>query len=171
MRTAAVLLLLALTTAACSSGAPAAATPPGCGLVPESRVVGLLGTDVRSRLSGSLDGLRTGHRRLTCFSTVPSHPERFVRVVAVHHPRPLQLPARSCSEGWVYAGTPDKYAPACQETVDGHGRTELVVRWQPYVVRVTVGRTRPGLGRRPRGGAGDEPGPRTHLGVAEAAGS
>ena len=171
MRTVVTLLLLALTAAACSSGSPAAATPPGCGLVPESRVVGLLGTDVRSGLSGSLDGLRTGHRRLTCLSTVPGHPERFVRVVAVHHPRPWRLPARSCSQGWVYAGTPDKYAPACQETVGGHGLTELVVRWQPYVVRVTVGRSHRDWAGDPEVALAMSQALARHLGVAEAAGS
>jgi hypothetical protein len=41
----------------------------------------------------------------------------------------------------VYAGTPDKYTPACQDTVHGHGRTQLLVRWQPYVMRVTIGRS------------------------------
>lgn len=38
-------------------------------------------------------------------------------------------------------GTPDKFAPACQETVGGgQSKTELVVRWQPYLVHVTISR-------------------------------
>jgi hypothetical protein len=52
----------------------------------------------------------------------------------------LQLPARACSEGWVYAGTPEKYTPACQESSDGSARTQLLVRWADYVMHVTVGR-------------------------------
>jgi hypothetical protein len=64
-----------------------------------------------------------------------------VSITAQYHPDPFQLPRRSCSEGWVYAGTPDKYTPACQETVDGHGRTQLFVRWQPYLLHVTIGRS------------------------------
>ena len=41
---------------------------------------------------------------------------------------------------WVYAGTPEKYTPACQEFADGQGRTELIVRWQPFVMRIAIGR-------------------------------
>ena len=41
----------------------------------------------------------------------------------------------------MYAGTPEKFTPACQETVDGHGRTQLFVRWQPYLMHVTIDRS------------------------------
>ena len=60
---------------------------------------------------------------------------------AVHHPDPMPLPRGACNEGWVYAGSPDKYAPACQATHHGRSRTVLLARWDEYVVQVTV--TRP----------------------------
>ena len=140
MRTTGLVLLAALVVAGCSSPAPRA-TPPGCGLIPRSAVVGLLGKDVETVRRGSVPDLRSGHRKASCRSSVPGRAERYVTVVAEYHPKPFRLPRTSCSEGWVYAGTPAKYAPACQRTVDGHGRTDLFVRWQPYLVHVTIGRT------------------------------
>ena len=140
MRTTGPVLLAALVVAGCSSPAPRA-TPPGCGLVPESAVADLLGGDVEAVRRGSLRALRSERRKVSCRSSVPGRPERYVALVADYHPRPFRLPTTSCSEGWVYAGTPAKYAPACQRTVDGHGRTDLFVRWQPYLVHVTIGRS------------------------------
>jgi hypothetical protein len=147
MRTAATLALLAVLAvlpAGCSE-APHPDEPsgrqPGCGLVQRSKVVGLLGEDVEARVAGSVSALQERHTRITCRNTVPGHPERYVTVVADHHPGPFRLPRRSCSAGWVYAGTPEKYTPACQDTVQGHGRTQLFVRWQPYLVHVTIGRS------------------------------
>jgi hypothetical protein len=134
-------LLAGLLLAGCTSATAAAPTPPGCGMVPASRVVGLLGTGATSTARGSVAGLRRSGAPLSCTSTVPGHPERSVVVRAERHPQPYRLPSRSCDAGWVFAGTPEKYAPACQEVVDGHGRTRLVVRWQPYLVRVTVARS------------------------------
>lgn len=133
-----VLVSVAL-AAGCTSRAPAP-TAPGCGWVPAAEVVGLLGADVAAREVGSPAVLREQRTRIRCRTTVPGHPERFVAIEAEHHPRPLKLPPTSCSAGWVYAGTADKFAPACQDSADGHGRTQLFVRWQPYVVRVTIGR-------------------------------
>ncbi len=148
MRTVPGRLLLtvpAAVLAAGCSGTPRAAAPsgatPGCGLVPPATVVGLLGADVETRATGSVSALRAGHGRLTCRTSVPGHPERYVTLVAEHHPAPFQLPTRSCSAGWVYAGTPAKYTPACQDTVGGHGRTRLFVRWQPYLMHVSIGRS------------------------------
>lgn len=132
--------LLAVLCAGCTGPGPGTAAAPGCGLVPRSAVVGLLGPHVSTRTEGTLAGLRTGHAALECRTTVPGHAERYVTIRAQYHPRPLQLPARSCSAGWVYAGTPQKFTPACQDSVSGHGRTQLFVRWQPYVMHVTIGR-------------------------------
>jgi hypothetical protein len=139
MRTAVAVAVAGLVLTGCS-GPSTATTPAGCGLVPSSQVVGLIGKSVDASLEGSMHGLREAHRTVTCRSTVPGHPERYVTIRAEYHPEPLRLPPKACAEGWVYAGTPGKYSPACQETVDGHGRTQLVARWQPYVMRVTVGR-------------------------------
>jgi hypothetical protein len=135
--------VLFLLVAGCSSAAPktSAATPPGCGMAPAAKVVGLLGRDVEATGRGSVRTLRTEHRRASCRNVVPGHPERFITISAEHHPKPMRLPTRACSAGWVYAGTPEKYTPACQDTIDGHGRTQLIVRWQPYVLRVTIGRS------------------------------
>ena len=141
MRTAAVLLLVAALAAGCTGQAEKEATPGGCGLVPAERLTGLLGADVGASGTGSLHALRDQHTRVFCRTVATGHPERYVTLRAEYHPRPYRLPAKACSEGWVYAGTPAKYTPACQETVHGHGRTELVVRWQPYLMHVVVGRS------------------------------
>jgi hypothetical protein len=53
------------------------------------------------------------------------------------------LSRAGCSSGQIFAGTPDKYAPACQEIVGKRHTTRLTVRWQPYVMDVTVSRLDP----------------------------
>lgn len=150
MKGALALLLLAVFATGCTGSpserprAPAAGSssvPPGCDLVPRSRVVGLLGKDIAARASGTLAALRDEHLTTTCRNTVPGRPERYVTVQADYHPKPLKLPSKSCSAGWVYAGTPQKFTPACQDALAGHGRTQLIVRWQPYVMHVTIGRS------------------------------
>jgi hypothetical protein len=142
MRLAALVLLLVAAgcTGQPSAEPPPSALPPGCGLVPASKVVGLLGEEVRAVVRGSVGSLVDRRAPLRCTTTVPGHPERFVTITAQHHPAPFDLPTRSCNAGWVYAGTPDKYTPACQQTDGRNGTTQLVVRWQPYVVRVWIGR-------------------------------
>lgn len=140
MRTAAALLMLALVAAGCSTGSSPAGTPTGCDMVPAGKVVGLLGENVRAVSHGTLEGLRTQHTKAICTNVDPEHPRRYVRITAQYHPRPIQLPKKACSAGWVYAGTPEKYTPACQQTVDGQSTTQLIVRWQPYVMRVTISR-------------------------------
>jgi hypothetical protein len=141
-RELAALVLLAGLAAGCSADdEPAAAgTRPGCGLVLDSAVVGLLGRRVDATLDGSLRALRRDRRRATCRAVAHGRSGRSVTVTAAYHPRPVALPATGCSEGWVYAGTPSKYAPACQQAVGTGGRTRLVVRWQPYVMHVTIDR-------------------------------
>lgn len=137
----ALALLVCLGASGCSgTGHPGhPATRAGCGMVDRTALTGLLGTDVRSVGRGSLAGLRVHGTPASCTTTVPGDPARYVAVRAVHHPRPLRLPRRACDEGWVYAGSPDKYAPACQSTTrGGGGRTVLLARWGEYVVRVTI---------------------------------
>ena len=175
VRTPAVLLLLGLVAAGCSgSGAdpdrPDAGTGTGCGLVPEERVVGLLGTDLVTTQRGSLRTLRERHTSVSCRSVVRGHPERSVTITADYHPEPYRLPRKACSEGWVFAGTAEKYTPACQETVDGHGRTTLVVRWQPYLMHVTVDRSGRDWGGDPERALSLSRVVAQRLGVAEAAG-
>lgn len=125
--------------AGCTSGARR--PEPGCGMVTAGALAGLLGPDTRSVAHGSLARLRQDGTPASCTTTVPGHPERYVAVRAIRHPRPLRLPRRACSAGWVYAGTPDEYAPACQEGGRGGSRTVLLARWGEYVVRVTIGRS------------------------------
>jgi hypothetical protein len=174
IRAAAALVALGAAAAACSggpghSGGPAA-TPTGCHMVPAGKVVGLLGPDVRTTVHGNLDRLRSAHARVECRSVVPGHPERSVTITAEYHPKPYTLPKRSCSAGWVYAGTPEKFTPACQETVDGHGRTELVVRWQPYLMHVVIGRSDRDWGGDPERALAMSRIVAQRLGVTEAAG-
>jgi hypothetical protein len=137
---AALLAALGLLGAGCSSTS-SAGPAPGCDLVPRSRVVGLLGEDVDVEASGTVAALRDEHEELACRNTVPGHEERYVTVEAAYHPARMRLPSKSCGAGWVYAGTPEKFTPACQDAVAGHGRTQLIVRWQPYVMHVTIGRS------------------------------
>jgi hypothetical protein len=141
-------LVLAFVLGACSGhdGDKPAATPPGCGMVPPGRVVGLVGPDDRHVTStghGSLADLRTRHRTAMCVTTNRKHPGRSLRIVATYHPKPLRLPTTGCTSGQIFAGTPEKYAPACQSIVGKRHTTRLTVRWQPYIVQVTVSRLDP----------------------------
>jgi hypothetical protein len=159
-----------LTCAACSGGDSTTVTPPGCGMVPESKVVGLLGNDVDATLTGSVPGLRGGKHVTASCRTVSSDEKRYVDVVATYHPKPYPLPKDACDEGWVYAGTPDKYTPACQQYAGGKGTTELIVRWQPYVMRVTIGRPDRDWGGDPERALAMTRALAQDLGVEEAAG-
>ena len=136
------MLLLGLVAAGCSNSSKAE-TPVGCGLVGRANVVGIVGSDVDTTARGSVNGLRERHQRVTCRNVDAKNPRRYVTITATYHPAPYTLPKKSCSAGWVYAGSPDKYAPACQEALRGsrESRTQLVVRWQPYLMHVTI--TRP----------------------------
>jgi hypothetical protein len=134
--------VVALLVAACS-GAPDRSTAgpaAGCGMVPPARVTGLVGDDVRTTVHGSLDDLRSRHRTAVCTTRNRDHPGRYVRIVARYHPAPMTLSRAGCGDGQVFAGTPAKFAPACQDTVGPRRTTRLTVRWQPYVMEVTVGR-------------------------------
>jgi hypothetical protein len=140
MRTVAALVVAVLCLSGCdASGSPA--TPVGCGMVPAGPVTGLLGSDVESTATGTLTALRHDHRRAGCTSIDRQQPRRAVRFTAEYHPAPVPLPAEACSEGWVYAGTPEKFTPACQDSEGKRSRTRLIVRWQPYVMRVTISRS------------------------------
>ncbi len=138
---AATMFVVGLVLAGCAAPGPRAETAPGCGMVGTRDLAGLLGPRSHSVARGSLAALRRGGTRASCTTVAAGQPARFVSVRAVRHPRPLRLPARACNAGWVYAGTPDRYAPACQETGSRGSRTVLLARWGDYVVRVTIGRT------------------------------
>ena len=136
--------LAALVAAGCSSTAspaPGPDTPVGCGMVDARDLAGLLGPDLTSTTGGGLARLRTEGRPASCRTVASGEPARFVAVGVVRHPSPMRLPPLDCNGGWVYAGTPDKYAPACQHSRGGRSTTVLLARWEKYVVRVTVGRT------------------------------
>jgi len=136
-----MVVLLGLVAAGCSN-ASKAETPVGCGLVGRANVVGILGSDVDATARGSVSGLRDHRHGVTCRNVDASDSRRSVTITATYHPAPYTLPKKSCSAGWVYAGSPEKYAPACQETLAGsrESRTQLVVRWQPYLMHVTIAR-------------------------------
>jgi len=167
-------LLLAVPLAGCSDSGtadpPPATSRPGCGLVKQSRVVGLVGRRVQVSAHGSLADLRRHHRRLACATLAAGHDGRSVRVVASYHPKPYTLPRRSCAAGWVIAGSVQKNAPACQQDVGHGGRTRLIVRWQPYLMTVTVERPDRNWGGDPEIALAMSRDLARHLGVREAAG-
>jgi hypothetical protein len=94
-----------------------------------------------------------------------------VSIEARYHPRPFELPRGECSQGWVYAGAPDKYAPACQQYAAGRGTTELIVRWQPYLMKLTIGRSDRQWGGDPELALAMSRALAQRLGVHEAAGN
>lgn len=114
--------------------------PAGCGLVDEQAVTGLLGADVAVVARGSLRRLRGHGEPVACTITVTGGADRYIRIHARHHPDPMDLPHQDCDAGRVFAGTPQEYAPACQQAVGSGGRTVLFDRHGEYVVRVTIGR-------------------------------
>jgi hypothetical protein len=154
----------------CDGAEEKEAEPPGCGFVPVARVVGLVGDDVASTARGSVAGLRSRHRPVSCRTVVAGHPERYLALTARYHPEPFVLPRRGCSAGWVYAGTPEKFTPACQQSASGRSTTTLIVRWQPYLMRVTIGRSDRDWGGDPERALAMTRLLAQRLGVSEAAG-
>lgn len=139
-RCALALALVALTGCQGSTGGEGE-VPAGCGLVDEQVVAGLIGADVTASLHGSIGRLREHTEPLVCTLTAVGRPDRFVRISARHHPDPMDLPRWACDAGHVFAGTPEKYAPACQQAMGSGGRTVLFDREGEYVVTVTVRRS------------------------------
>ncbi len=144
MRVAAATILGILAAAALVGGCSAAPQPvpaAGCGVLSPRLLAGLVGPGATSTEYGSLATLRRDGTPAVCRThAAAGRPARTVVVRAVRHPAPLPLPALECDQGWVYAGTPDKYVPACQQSVGRGGRTVLLARWGVYVVRVTIAR-------------------------------
>lgn len=115
-------------------------TEPGCGLVEAAEVTALTGPDTHSGTTGSVDRLRKDGETLSCRTTSTADQKRYVAIEVERHPDPFTLDGKSCNAGWVYAGTPEAYAPACQETTASGSRTRLVARAGDYLVHVTIGR-------------------------------
>jgi hypothetical protein len=136
------LTLMALTGCQGPTGADAdrRALPAGCGLLDQQTLTGLLGPHVTASLDGNGRRLREHKEPLVC-TTTATDGSGHVRVAAHHHPEPMDLPFHDCDAGRVYAGTPSRYAPACQQTEGTGGRTTLLARWGEYVVRVTIRRS------------------------------
>jgi hypothetical protein len=132
------LLLVAALCGACRNTAEA--TPAGCGLVAPRHLSALVGDDVSARTTGSLKALVEDGKPTGCRTTSTADRRRYVDIEVQRHPDPYRLPQRSCNAGWVYAGTPDAYAPACQETTAKGSRTVLVAREGDYLLHVTIGR-------------------------------
>lgn len=152
--------LLAVLLAGCTgtrplgpaAGPDRTAPPPGCGITAPRLLTGLLGPGARSVSEGSLAALRRAGTPATCRTTSrpartaspagpgPAGRARSVSIRVVRHPAPLTLPSLDCDQGWVYAGTPRKYVPACQQGRGRGGRTVLLARWGDYVVRVDIAR-------------------------------
>lgn len=144
MRVRAVVLplvvLLAVLSARVLSGCgsrPPAAARAGCGLARPAAVTALAGAPATARLQGSLAGLTGRGEPLRCTTRGPA---RSVEIRAVRHPDPMRYPRHDCAEGWVYAGTPEHYAPACQVARGQGGTTYLLDRAGDYVITVAVRR-------------------------------
>lgn len=144
MRTA-VLPLLALLGLALAealtgcSGAPHGdhGTRAGCGLVEPTAVLALTGRPATARLLGSVTALEERGAPLRCTTRGRG---RSVEIRALRHPHPMPYPRHRCAEGWVYAGAPDHYAPACQVHHGRGGTTYLLDRAGDYVITVAVRR-------------------------------
>lgn len=137
MRSAVVVLLLALlgaTLVACGSGQEQA----GCGLADARRVTALTGAHPTATGSGSIEELRSHGQPLRCTTGTRA---RSVDIQAIRHPDPMPYPKRHCAEGWVFAGSPDDYAPACQVRQGSGGTTLLLHRAGDYVITVAVRRS------------------------------
>lgn len=135
---AAAALLIGLTAPACAADQPR--TEAGCGLVEAADVTALTGPDTHSGTTGSVARLKEDGETLSCRTTSTADERRYVAIEVERHPDPFRLDGRSCNAGWVYAGTPEAYAPACQETTAKGSRTMLVARAGDYLVHVTIGR-------------------------------
>ncbi|MGZ4534754.1 MAG: hypothetical protein ACXVXE_04365 [Nocardioidaceae bacterium] len=136
------MLLAVLAATGCqasSRSTPRAQEAPACGLVSAVKVVGLMGRGLRARHTGDGAALRRDGTPYTCV-TRGRRTVRALTIRVLRHPAPLRLDSRPCRTGWVYAGTPDAYAPACQEAVGSGGRTRLLVRHGAYLVELTVDR-------------------------------
>jgi hypothetical protein len=159
-RRGALLLAAVVALGGCTAEAPAPATPAGCGLVSAREVSGLMGEDLRARSTGSRAALGAEGGHVRCVTRGDGAVRR-VTVDVLRHPAPLSLDGRPCRTGWVYAGTPEAYSPACQDAVGDGGRTTLLARRGDYVVTVVVARI-------DRAWAGD---PEAALDLADSAGT
>ena len=137
MRVLVVVLLLAVTLlgvlTACSQREQA-----GCGLASPQRITALTGAHPTATRTGSIDDLKSDGEPLRCTTGTQ---ERGVDIQAIRHPDPMPYPKRHCAEGWVFAGAPDDYAPACQVRQGEGGTTLLLHRAGDYVITVAVRRS------------------------------
>lgn len=120
---------------------PGRSTPAGCGLVPAETVERLVPGDLVVEPHGDLERLGDHGGSVSCTASSRDDPARYVSIEVTHHPRPLDLAERGCDQGWVYAGSADRFAPSCQEsTGDDAYRTTVLTRQGAYVVTVAIGR-------------------------------
>ncbi len=134
MRVLVAVLLLAGALAACG-GRPEQA---GCGLADPARVTALTGAHPITTRRGTIADLQDHGDALRCTTGTP---DRSVDIEAIRHPGPMPYPRRHCAEGWVFAGSPADYAPACQVHQGRGGTTLLLRRAGEYVVTVAVRRS------------------------------
>lgn len=133
MRMLVVVLLLAGALSACGHEEQA-----GCGLASPHEVTALTGADPTATRQGSLEDLKAHGDPLRCTTGTR---DRSVDIQAIRHPDPMPYPRRHCAEGWVYAGSPEDYAPACQVREGKGGTTLLLRRVGDYVITVAVRRS------------------------------
>jgi hypothetical protein len=133
MRVLVVVLLLAGALTACGQQEQA-----GCGLASPQRITALTGAHPTATSHGSIDDLTGNGDPLRCTTGTR---DRGVDIQAIRHPDPMPYPRRHCAEGWVFAGSPDDYAPACQVRQDKGGTTLLLHRAGDYVITVAVRRS------------------------------
>ena len=142
-----LLALAALAPSGCAGGHEAAAAP-GCGLARPSAVTALSGSGrggedgaaLTVRSHGSVRALRRHGRPVACTTATHGRQGRRLDIRVVRHRAPMRLPRWHCAEGWVYAGRPQHYAPACQVHHGAGGTTILLRRAGYYVITVAVRR-------------------------------
>lgn len=127
--TGAALLLPLVLLGGCRHGADEEKI--GCGIVEPGLVRDAVGPNVDSR--------RTDHG---CRLADAADRRNYLTIVSGPGVDAESFARQRCSGGWVYAGTPEKFAPACITKTANTQTTSMVSEWDGLKVRVELGRNR-----------------------------
>lgn len=101
----------------------------GCGIVTPQLA--------REAVGQSVDSRRTRHG---CRLSDPADSRNHLTIVTGQEVDAETFMQRRCSGGWVYAGTPEKFAPACITRTASFQNTVMVSEWDGLKVQVELGR-------------------------------